>query len=60
MASVRDELIDELVGGYDCDKESATKAVDRYIQDDEAKWDHNTNDPDAVLEHIYSTQKYWE
>jgi hypothetical protein len=59
MASVREELVDALID-MGADKDSATKAVDKYIEDQEAKWHHDTDDFDKCVEYIYDTQKYWE
>lgn len=59
MASVREELIAFLLLDFECDRPSATKAVDKAIEanpDDESFG----QDIEGTAEYIYDTQKYWE
>lgn len=53
--NAREELIEQLFLEYDADRQSATKAVDRYLE-------ANLNDSrplEEMVEVIYSEQQWW-
>lgn len=58
---LRQWLINRVMSDGDYDKRGPViRAVDRYIEDQEAKWHHDTNDLDACVDYIRMTDKYWE
>ena len=58
MASVREELIDELVNELECSRDLSTRAVDRAIMDNEGNDTFGT-DIKATADKIYDEQSYW-
>lgn len=56
MASVRNEIIDFLVDEFDCDRPSATKAVEKAVEAD----DIQGKEVEDMAEHIYNKQRFWE
>lgn len=56
MASVRIEIVDFLVDEYDCDRPSATKAVERAVDAD----DIQGKEVEDMAEYIYTKQKFWD